>query len=305
MAAPALNAVANTLSGCFSAINGISTARNWSVNRIVEQKTYGASNTDGGTARSDGRYLWGGQYAAYGAEPDVFPNDLFEFRGYTADTAGVFDGDADIWEGWARIQQVAITVDWPSGNLVSHVCTFVGEGELRRTEDSGYIEDVSNVREIAPEACSVSHKLWDGVSAFPGAWTPFTNVKALTFTLSADVKPFANSSTIQTVELLPRLTQQHTKGKVDWTLGITRESHRPATDNAGEGAMLQMTFGSEGDLELDFGKFEGISNIAFDIETGSIIELTENWAMTTHWDTVKGVIKMPSQTLPTKWWPNT
>lgn len=247
------------LSGLFGSVNGQSTVRNWSINRLANIKTFVASNTNTGTGSRAGANDWNGTFQAYGASPNVLPGEIFTFQGDTSvDTLAT----SHRVSGSAIVDQLALTINWENQDIISYAVNFSGHGAL--TEAAGFGTDAtypdappSQTAVVTLDAATIS------------------DLTQLVLTMTAANKAIVNSSTVED----GKVWTKRSPGPRVWTCAITR--HNPS----GLGPLaihadveLVITIGSAV-WDLKHGMLGDRSNLTVSPETGDIIAVTDNLTM--------------------------
>lgn len=166
--------------GNHMAINGVSTARRFTIEKINKPTVYVASNTLLGSGAIKGAFDWKGVYYAYGAQPAFMPTAAFTFSG-TADTGAGLDGEA-------IIERVRILGPLEDSGIVQHEVYFAGNGELT----TGAGGDTDATVPDPPPAVDTSV-----------AWAAeLTNVRQWRLEFFTNLKEYVTSSTLGWVNRL-------------------------------------------------------------------------------------------------------
>jgi len=274
------------LSGTGAAVDGVSTAFQWSAEVSAELQAYRASNTFGATGRVKGNKDWSGSYSAYGGEPAVMPGDAFNF-------VGSIDG-ADGITGPARVSQIELTWNIEEGSILSHTVSFEGNGVV--TRGTSEAEDVT----IPDVPSSIDTKL--EIAPLGGSFTEVEDVRSMALTITAENQSYASSSTSGTIK--------REKGNIDFTgsysLYTDDFANFPAenTDH-----MLRLYTNATEYWELKWVKVAGHSDLEANKEDANIVAGTVNFEMngfnpaaTPDLEAATGYIKRPSEMAGSEWW---
>ena len=169
------------LSGIAGAVDGINTARTWTITHSADSQAFVASNTLEGTIVLDGNLDWSGSYTAYGHTPVRMPQDSFTFTGSIDGTNGA--------AGEAICDSVEIVNDIEPGALIAHTVNFSRNGAL--TLGASVAVDVTT-----PDVpTSIGTDVQVGTAVAAPVYTPLTDVRGWTLTITADNKPYVSSDT--------------------------------------------------------------------------------------------------------------
>jgi len=281
-------------SGKFAVINGESTVRNWTVNDLQETKPFVASNTKGATGRREGIYDWNGSFGAYGGQPASMPGDAFSFQGLVAPDADDWGGDGIIYAGTGIIDSVVITWNWGSGDLLSYVANFSGNGLL--TSSSGTLSDATTPDPPIIADCKVEYET-NPVGPVYAEWPDLAQV---VLTLTKNNPSFVNSSTVSS----GKVYRGRKAGITDFTIAITDQATlRNALLDRGVDLKLRVYINATEFYQLDCAQVIDYSGITVDRETGAIIQRTVNCGMNGYPSGgSEGQIVLPDLT---DWWPET
>lgn len=258
------------LSGKFGVVNSYSTVRNWSINDVVSPQRFIGSNTKRGTGRRKGVRSWTGSFSAYGAVPTALPGSSFTFTGYTGPTNGI-SGAGVTYSGTAFVDSVAVTWNWGSGSILSHVVNF--SGHLALTKGSASTTDVTDPD--VPVVCGAKIT-YNEVIETVDTDVEWQNLVQATLTMSTPSIPYVNSSTIASGVCWTG----RTGGILDWTLAVTEQNEdRLAILEIGEMLDLKLWADDTDYYRLKWGMVEGYSGLNVDRETGAIISRTVNLGM--------------------------
>lgn len=260
-------------SGKWGTINGVNTVGQWSVNDIQASQKFVASNTKGGAGRRAGVKDWNGSYNAWGELPAVLPGAAFTFDGYTAPDTEVYNDGGTIISGNAIVDSVAITYNWGTGAIISHVVNFSGNGPLTRDVDAAILDAASVV---APTVCAASILYADSDDF--ADYTALAAVEQVVLTITSENKSYANSDT--------NCWMQRKPGPIDFTLAVTQQDNYadlPAKDLF-KGADYGIKFGTDFGVpllrwELQYCHLKEVTGLTVNRETGDIIKRTLNFEM--------------------------
>lgn len=276
-----------TKSGKFSAVNLISTLRQWSINDVSTPKAYVASNTQGGTGRRPGNVDWTGSLGAYGGFPAFMPNDTFAFKGYTAPTTG---SEGPTYKGNVMVESVTVNWNWEAADILSHTMTFGSNGPLTHDVEAATVDSSApNVPVVIGQQVYVTTD-----SSGPDE---ILQVKQVTLNVKSAVKTFVNSSTLGVTEREP--------GNIDWdaTIVVDECDFAELPFVKGDQVVLKLPAGGELFWELEWGIVSGFQNLQVDRESSNIIGFTVHMEMSgfSDEDLSVGHIKLPGA--ESNWWP--
>lgn len=278
-------------SGKFARINGISTARQWTIVDQSTQPKYVATNTYLGTGRVLGVHSWNGTYQAYGVKPQVMPGDTLHFSGYGAPANDV-SGNGLLYGGDAVVSRVVLNWDWRSGAIIGHTVTFAGHLELTKT--SGADPGDSAVPTVNPTTGTKVEWVAGNLTNF----AELPNVVNASLTFSAAMASYVNSSTY----INGKAWTGQKSGPIDWGLSITQEDDERLTNIFSPDDIVQVKLFTDSTLFwlLKHGIVRDFSGITVNRETGAIIGRTINIDMNGYYGSTLGAVIMPDTT---QWWP--
>ena len=287
-------------SGKYGAVDGITFVRNWMLNETTTPAEYRASNTLGGTGRSEGIYDYTGSFEGYGGVPPVMPGEYFDFDGYTAPTTGPL-GATGIRKAApaAIVQEVTINWSWETGELLNWALSFAAGSPLKITETTGIVLD--SVLPIPKIVCGTKVTLTNGNTVWP-------NIVTASLTIRANNPTFVNSSTAGATG--------RRAGIIDWTAAITEQA-TGTNSNLGLGTCLGTAVGGDNIMrlwcddtlywDLYWAHLVDVSDLRVDMDTGAIIRQTNNFAMSgfNQEDGQNGRIGRPGEDGGSNpwWWP--
>lgn len=172
------------ISGKHGAVDGVGTVRTWSISSSADLQAVVASNTKGGTSRSEGNIDWDGQYTAYGDDPTHYPGEGFTFTGCLDTT--VNKG----FSGVAIVDGVEIVVDIAAAAVIAHVVNFSANGVLDPVDTTG-VEDVTIPNPPSSKGCKVQIGTFLSTAVF----ADFVDVTRFAISITTDNKPYVTSST--------------------------------------------------------------------------------------------------------------
>lgn len=269
-------------SGKFGMVNGQSAVRNWSVNLTSAPKKYVASHTAQGPGRKRGIQDWTGSFGCYGGKPIIMPGDTFTFAGFTAPTTGVEATNGDVYSGSAIVDSVALTWNYETGDIISHVVNFGGNGAWAKT--ASHYEDATDPD--LNECIDISAKV-DGET--------LDNVTQITLTITAENKTYVNSSTAGWTKRLA--------GTIDATLAVGLHDTNPDgfVTGLGDDNEFKLFVNADDFWLLRWFKFKDINGLNVNREGGDVIAFTANFEMSgLDADNAVGCIVLPGET--TAWW---
>jgi hypothetical protein len=272
-------------SGKFGVVNNQKRVRNWVINDLTTPAVAIHSGTNFGRVRTQGISDWNGSFAQYQGEPVVMPGETFAFSGYTAPSDDVYGSDGKIYAGNAIVDSVVITWNWQANENLSLAVNFSANGPL--VVSDGFHDDTTV--ELPQSACPL--KIQTGVALAEVDWE---NITQAVLTITADNQTYVNSST--------NCQTQRVAGPIDWNLAITEQEEDQLYALSSDHRILLFT-DATAYWELEWGHIVAYNNLTVDRQTGAIISKVCNIAMNGSDGTSLGVIKKPSETLPTSWWP--
>lgn len=280
--------------GKFMRINGIDTARLWTIVEQATQPKAVASNTLLGTARKRGVHSWNGTYQAFGAKPLVMPGSTFHFIGYGSPDNNVSGGTGLRYDGNAMCQRVVINWDWKTGAIIGHTVTFAGDLELDKATGS---DPGDSVTPNLPETTGTKI-LWGANTTTPATELPA--VVSAQLTISALTESYVNSSTY----INGRAWTGQVSGPIDWSLQIQQEDTERLTGIFDIDDVIGLRIFTDSTLywELAYGIVRDFSGITVNRETGAIIRRTINVDMNAYYGSNAGHVLYPDVS-HTQWWP--
>lgn len=274
--------------GRYAVVDGFSNARNWTVTETSAPKTYVNSATRAGTGRKKGPKDWSGSFSTHGHTPIVMPASYFTFTGYTAPTSGLRNSVGVTYSGSAIVDQVAISWNFESGDILGIQYSFSGNGAL--TEGTGTYVDTG-----APDVTSVL----DGakiqrVIKGGGAAATLDYVTTCTLTITAANQTAVNSTTLPWTLRKP--------GPIDWTMALAVQNDSKAALGLEPGEDYEWKLYVDATLYywLKWGHVQDFSGLNCDVESGAIISCTVNVGMAGG-GAALGSIRLPGAS--TDWWP--
>ena len=268
-------------------VTAVSTVENWNLTDTKSADSYVASNTYGGTMRAGGIRSWSGSFAGKGGTPPILPNDIFEFRGYTAPATGIEGTPGTVYSGPAICSSVSIVWNWATNTILMWTAEFSGWPGLDIVVDS-VVEDVS----LPPLEATCGTK----IVVVDGDETEIPFLVSATLTITANQSVEANSSTIGADGICYTKTNA---GPIDWTLAMPQEDYERETSNPngspelGSIVALKAYTNDTDAWILNFGRVMDYSNLTIDRSTGAIINRTLNVSMCAANETTVGQIVVP------------
>jgi hypothetical protein len=261
--------------GELGAINGIAAVRNWSIEDTTDPKTVVSSATRSGTVRTPGISSWSGSASIFGVKPPYMPGESFAFVGYRAPTSGVRNTVGFRSAGNVIIDSIAMTWNWGSNDPLSSVINFSGDGTLVHASGAAIIDATTD---SVPSPCAT--EIFVDTVAIP-------DVISATLTLSKSNVAVVSSSTACG-------TARKKGPAVDWTLAITQYNHEGIGTTALKGnSIITLPANSTEVWDLKWGHMQSVTGVTVDIETGSLIQQTLNYAMNGIVSSTLGWIKKP------------
>lgn len=266
--------------GKFGIVNGISSVRQWTIQDQISLLKAVNSATKGASARRKGIRSWNGSYNAYGGLPSVMPGESFTFAGYTAPNDDVLASDGVKYSGTAFVDSVAITWNFQTGDILSHVTNFTGHLALT-VASAAVITDATSPD--LQETCGLKIQ-YDPLS---GTFVDWGNVTQVTLTISAANQKYVNSSTN-----LSGICWTGVKaGVLDWTLSVGEQENIRTLFALGDNLKLKLFTTASLFWELWYGMVKEATGITVDIESGAILARTTNLEMNGYGPAVGKIVK--------------
>lgn len=279
-------------SGRRSAVNGISTVRNWSVNDQHTPAQGVASNTAYGTLRRKGVHDWTGSFDRFGVVPEVMPGESFSFIGYTAPDDDI-SGVGMRYSGTACVSQIALNMNWAGGEMISIQHDFAGHLALTGTPGAAEITDSTDPEVYPIGGCKLEY------SSDGSTWHEWTDLLQAVWTLSNQLQQYVNSSTY----VGGYLWTGRKPGPIDWQLAVTEQNGDRSRFNKGDDIWVRLHLDTSGTnyWQLKVGQVGDFTGIVADRETGKILQQTVNVRMNSNLlaDGSLGHILKPDGTA---WW---
>lgn len=252
-------------SGEWGVVNGQSTVRNWQVNDTSDAKKYVASNTKRGSDRRRGVKAWTGSFEQYSGVPVILPGQFFTFTGFTAPDTDVTGANGTQYTGTAIVDQIVVTWNWGSGDILLTQINFSGHLGLTPSVAAALTDasasQAESVFDVAAPLCAVNG----------GAMSAWPNIAQLTLTITAANQAYVNSSTAG-------LTGRKA-GPIDWTLAAVEQETSRTLFNIDDILDLELFTDATHFWRLKYGHVKEFSNIRVDPESGAIISRTANIEM--------------------------
>lgn len=272
-----------SLNGILGAINGVSTVRNWRVNRQASLQSFVASNTKGMTGSLKGNEDWSGSFSQYGHTPAHLPGDEVTFLGSIDGVKGV--------SGNALIDSVEIVIDIESGAIITMNTSLSGNGALA-LDVAAAVTDT----EFPEIFSSIGRKVEIATPSDDPSFVEVPHVRTVTIRLTANNVSFVSSETAGNVN--------RKKGNLSASLSMSLY----AEDNSLSNLILPNSLKSvrvyvESDKfwQFDAILFGGLSDITIDREAAAMIGASLEGNFTGHYNSeTEGQIIMPNTTV---WWP--
>ncbi len=271
--------------GKYGTVNGQTGLRTWSLNDTSAPKAIYHSASKGGPQRRPGITDWTGSMGLYGGKPLVLPGDAFAFAGYCAPSNGIKGANGDVYSGNAVIDQIVISWNYESGDVIAHTASFSGDGAL--TKGTGFYDDV-----VAP-VYFASNELAGGTIN----GETISRITTVTLTLSAANKSRVDSSTAGGT--------RRESGNMDAVLAIAVNDTNADEFLVSKGdlAELQLPINPGGDFWwLKWMMFKEFTGITVNRETGDWIKATANFEFS-GFDVAGAVGKIVLPGEEDAWWP--
>lgn len=254
--------------GKYGAVNGVPTTRNWSLVQTSATKPFIASNTAGGTGRRRGPRDWTGSVSHYGGVPASMPGETMAFQGYTAPTNGVGGTAGQTYSGTAIVENVSITWNWETGDIIASVINFAANGVL--SQSSTIVTDGDPI--TAPSPIGGGVRILD---AGGSTYDELCPVVSATLNITAANKPYVNSCSAGQTLRKP--------GPIDWNLALVLQENDLASlpFDIDDFIGIQIDVDDSGTQfwQLTYGLVKDFSGFTIDRETGNIITVTANIEM--------------------------
>ncbi len=278
-------------SGKFGVVNGQSTVRNWVINDVQEGKAFVSSNTKGGTGRRESIHDWTGSFSAYGGIPAALPGAALAFSGKTSADDDSQTGTGQVYTGTAIVDSVVITWNWASGDILSYVTNFSGNGELVES-----VATLSDATSPVTPAILLTKVEWETNTVGP-VFTEWENLAQAVLTITAANQPYVNSSSV----ISGKAWRLRKAGIIDMTLAVTEQATlRASLPALGVSEVIKLYTDATLFYELTWMQVLDFSGINVDIETGAITSRTVNFGMDGFKAGVAGTIKLPDAST---YWP--
>lgn len=277
------------ISGILGAVNGIHTVRNWKVSTNASLQGGVASNTKNMRAVVDGNKDWNGSFAAYGHTPSVMPGEAIAFVGSIDGAKGV--------TGNAIIDSVEVAIDIEGGAPIANAVTFSGNGAIALGVAAVAADTTTPA--IFP---SVGRKVEIATPASPTpSYAELANVRTVTLRFAAANTSYADSATAGLVKRF--------KGPLSGSISMS--VHGTAVELSNLNLILPNTdkfvkiyvTATEYWL-LQVIKFESISDVVVDRETGAIVGASIGGQFSGFYDLsgtlTEGIVEQPGEV---EWWP--
>lgn len=174
------------ISGKRAVMASVGSLRRWTIRRNIDPKSAYASSTDGMPIVVVGNKDWSGSAEFYGYTPAIMPGAGFTFQG-NPDT-----GTTGIWTGTAIVDSISVSIPVESGEPISGVINFSGNGEL--TTSTATISDATSPTMYPSKSRAV---------LFAG--TDVANVVQMDFTISAANQQYATGGSSGTSGIIKRV----------------------------------------------------------------------------------------------------
>lgn len=226
------------------------------------------SATRGAAVRLKGNEDWSGSFVANGTLPTVLPGDQFVFEGVISGDGGI--GAADfVVQGTARCSELVVTVNFVSGEPISHAVSFQSDGTLTYTENTQVeLAGALDADAFVVPVGAVQKVTYTAMPAAPGSIdTVLPDVQTVTITLTSNNVPRITSSTAGVV--------LHDRGTPDATVSIAVLEASPLLwwKNGAVFALKVHVTGST-DWEFQFLYVEKLSNVQVDPDSNEIVGVT-------------------------------
>jgi|SRR3989304_7278196 len=121
----------------------VSTIRNWMVNHTADTKPLVASNTKGGNSRRFGNQDWTGSFEQFDGVPIVMPGQGFNFIGFIGPLSGTPQDVGPAYVGPAIVDNIALTINWETGDIITCVTNFSGNGEVQVLPGQDFVDNTT------------------------------------------------------------------------------------------------------------------------------------------------------------------
>lgn len=259
-------------SGKYGVIGSHDTVRNWMLSEISTPAEYRASNTLSGTGREEGIYDFRGSCEGYGAVPPVMPGEYFDFLGFTAPATGAY-GTAGVTKSAvnAIVEEVTLNWNFATGELLNWAMSFAAGEPLPITEGAAATTDL--VLPVPKPVSCLKVTLTESNTVWP-------NIVSVALTIRSNNQTFVNSSTLGMTGRRP--------GIIDFTCAVVEENNQTDSNLVianclgtapGGNNILRLWVDATTYWDLYWAHLVDVSDLRVDMDTGAIIQQTNNFAM--------------------------
>lgn len=240
-------------------ILNVTHVRNWQINETQTNPKAVHSASLGGTQRRTGVSSWTGSFSCYGHSPQMVPGSSYSFEGYGAPINDI-SGSGSKYSGTIFVNQVAITWNWASGEVLAHTINFDGHLTLTINDSATVTEDT--------EPAIISSVCGTKITYGTGNGTNWGNLTQATFTMMNPSVAYVNSSTNCG-------TGRLNGPAFDWSLSVTEQNDTRITALAlGNQEQFKIWIDDSNYWQLCWGRVKEYTGQQFDRETGAVIQRT-------------------------------
>ena len=157
------------------------TVRQWKIQWRESSRPLYASDTQAGPMRIASVTDWKGYYTAYGAFPEVFPGETFQFEGWVEDPTA--NNGVNTGANGAMCSRSEVIWEQEKGLAIGYIVYFEANGTLNLNSSTGSADSGD-----PNPPTSVAMTLENDTVAI-------TDVRYMKLTISADNRPYSSSAT--------------------------------------------------------------------------------------------------------------
>lgn len=271
-------------SGNYGTVNDIAGLMSWTLTEQQAANSYVTSNTRGGTGRGGGIVDVTGQLAGKGGRPPIFPNESFDFVGYTTPDSGVFNGDGPTYSARMICRQITVNWNWRNNELISWTADLAGQSTVTPGTGAPF-DDITAVSEDYTCGQVFTYNTFE-----------IPAIGQATLTISSSLFETSNSSTRDANGCFIL----RGAGPLDWNLQVTQEDFRRGLAGYPEigdrDHELLLGVNPTDNWALNYGYFDGYSNLNVNRD-GTVISRQLGWQMNAELNGTAGHIIQPGETV--------
>lgn len=246
------------------------TVRKWRTQWRENSPAMYASDTQGGPMRIQSVTDFRGAYTAYGAFPDVFPGETFQFKGLIETQAGT-DG-VDTGVNGAICREIEIAWEQEKGLGIAYMVQFDGNGALTFNADT----DVSDGGDPNPPT-SVSMTILDDAVAI-------TDVRSVKLKFKAANRPYSSSDTSGQM----RRTPGNVDGSIVYSAYVNAANLAALEAMKGNLSVWKLNVNATDYWEVTWFRITGVNDLGADREGAENVFVTVTGEFTGFLGTVSG-----------------